>query len=153
MPRISEITATSPSMTIRLPPERISTSSVIARPTPVSVTVPTMMPAVAVAMPMPIMLRAPVTRPSNRSWKPCRAAAANCPWPRKKANSGRWVTRMNIRNSVAQKAERAGESCSTIRFQTSAATGSRKCRPDFSVGPISGRNSIFSSGRSMCSSG
>ena len=140
-------------MIIRLPPDSTSTSSVIARPMPVSVTVPTMMPAVAVAIAMPIMLRAPVTRPENRSEKPCFAAAPTSPVRRKSANSGRWVTRMNIRNSVAQNADSAGESCSTIRFQISAATGSRKCRPAFSVGPISGRNSIFSSGFSMCSSG
>ena len=47
------------SMAITLPCETNSTNSVMRRPSPVSVMAPTMMPAVAVATPMPIMLRAP----------------------------------------------------------------------------------------------
>ena len=43
---------------MRLPPEAVSTISVITRPMPVSETVPTMMPAQAVAMPTEVMLRA-----------------------------------------------------------------------------------------------
>jgi len=60
---------------------------------------------------------------------------------------------MNIRKVVAQKAESAGDRRSTMRFQISATTGSRKCRPDLRVGPISGRYSIGSWGSSMWSSG
>jgi hypothetical protein len=45
---------------------------------------------------------------------------------------------MKIMNTVAQKADSAGESCSTIRHQISTTTGSRKCRPASSVGAVSG---------------
>ena len=141
------------SITIRLPPEMISTNSVSTRPMPVSVTVPTMMPAAAVAMPMPIMLRAPVTSPLYRSLKPRSAAPPTSPVPRNSASSGRWVTRMKAMKAVAQNADSAGESSSTIRFQISATTGSRKYSPVFSVGPVSGSSVSGALGSSMCSSG
>ena len=52
--------ATRNSIAIMLPAEIVSTKSVITRPKPVIDTVPTTMPAAAVASAMPIMLRAPV---------------------------------------------------------------------------------------------
>ena len=47
--------------------------------------------------------------------------------------------------SVAQNAARVGERCSITRFQTSEPTGSRKCMPERSVGPSSGRAVIGAS--------
>ncbi|MNC15495.1 hypothetical protein D3C75_633170 [compost metagenome] len=73
MPRIRLSRAVRSSISSRLPMESISTRSASTRPTPVWETAPTMMPAVAVAMPMPIMLRAPATRPSFKSTRPSRA--------------------------------------------------------------------------------
>ena len=54
---------------------------------------------------------------------------------------------------VAQKAESAGDNSSIIRFQISAATGSRKCKPLFTVGPASGHLRMGSFGSSSCNSG
>ena len=45
MPRISDSTAVSSRIAIRLPPESTSTTSASAEPTPVWLTAPTMMPA------------------------------------------------------------------------------------------------------------
>ena len=64
------------SIAITLPWQTNSTNSVMRRPRPVSVMPPTMMPAVAVATPMPIMLREPSVRPPTTS---CAAAAASAP--------------------------------------------------------------------------
>jgi len=108
MPRIRLITAVRMSMSSRFPPERNSTRSVMTRPMPVSVTVPTTMPAAAVATPIPIMLRAPPTRLSKRSFTPWAAAGTTPPEPRKKDRIGRWVRRMTIMNTVAQNAESPG---------------------------------------------
>ena len=113
-------------------------TSVSTRLTPVRVTVPTMIPAAAVAMPMGIMLWAPLMRPWKRSAKPRRVASPNAPEPRKYASSGRCVTSMKIMKDVAQNADSPGDSCSTIRFQMSATTGSMKYSPLLSVGPVSG---------------
>ena len=117
--------AVNTSIRTRLPPEMNSTNSVITRPMPVRVTVPTTMPAAAVATPMPIMLRAPATRPSSSSLHPWRAAAPRSRSRRKQAVSGCWVTTMKIMNTVAQKADRPGEKRSTTKHQTSTTTGSR----------------------------
>ena len=117
--------ATRISISIRLPPDSSSTISVITSPTPVSETVPTMMPAAAVATPMPIMLRAPVTRPSIRSRTPALKAVPSAPLPRSAARMGFCVTMMKIMNMVAQNADSPGESCSTIRHHTSTTTDSR----------------------------
>ena len=117
--------ATSTSISIRLPPESSSTTSVITRPIPVSDTVPTMMPAAAVATPMPIMLRAPASSPATRSMSPTLTAAPSPSWPRSKAISGRCVTITKIMNKVAQKADSAGDICSTIKHQISTTTLSR----------------------------
>ncbi len=62
-------------MIIRLPPEAVSTISVITRPMPVSDTVPTMMPAQAVAMPTEVMLREAPCKAAIRSSKPSRKRA------------------------------------------------------------------------------
>ncbi len=59
-PMTRQVKATNSSMTMTLPWLMNSTNSVMRRPRPVSVMPPTTMPAVAVAMPMPIMLRAPL---------------------------------------------------------------------------------------------
>ena len=61
---------------------------------PVKLTVPTMMPATAVAIAMPIMLRPPSSRLSYKSLKPCLTVPANERW-RKYAIIGRWVTSIN----------------------------------------------------------
>jgi hypothetical protein len=66
------------------------------------VTVATMIPAAAVATPMPIMLRAPAISPSRRSTSPAMNwAPISAPWPRIHAFSGRWVTMMNSISAVA----------------------------------------------------
>ena len=109
MPSTREIIAMRSSMMMTLPPERNSTNSVIISPRPVSVTVPTTMPAVAVATAMPIMLRAPSARPSTRSSQPV-AMAFGIDWFRKRASSGFLVATMPMTVSVPQKAERPGES-------------------------------------------
>ena len=49
------------------PPEIVSTNPITTCPTPVKVTVPTIIPATAVATPIPIIFLAPFTRPSLRS--------------------------------------------------------------------------------------
>ena len=68
------------SMTITLPWLTNSTNSVMRRPRPVSVMPPTMMPAVAVATPMPIMLREPSVMPpmTSRGRAARRHPAAAC---------------------------------------------------------------------------
>ena len=71
MPKISEANATMPNMMNRFPAEISSTNSASTRPIPVKVTVPTMIPAVEVAMATPIILRAPATRPTFKSENPC----------------------------------------------------------------------------------
>src|SRR5437667_8770692 len=70
MPRMMQIVATRNSMPIMLPAETVSTRSVMTSPKPVIETVPTTMPAAAVAIAMPIMFRAPDPRPSTRSCQP-----------------------------------------------------------------------------------
>ena len=94
------------------------------RPRPVSVIAPTMMPAVAVATPMPIMLREPSFRPCTTSWKPLRKVPA-VGWPRKNSISQRCVSISTISTAMAQKADSAGDISSTIRHQISVAMGSR----------------------------
>ncbi len=86
-----------------LPPEMNSTNSAITCPMPVSVTVPTMMPAAAVAQAMPIMLREPRIRPWNMSAKPSRVAAATSSERilRNSAFSGFWVTSIESNRQTA----------------------------------------------------
>ena len=62
--------------------DELATNSAITWPMPVSVTVPTMMPAVAVAQAMPIMLREPRISPCVMSAKP---RAGRGPRPRPSA--------------------------------------------------------------------
>ena len=134
MPRIRLRKAVSNSISSRLPIDSSSTRSASTRPTPVCDTAPTMMPAAAVAMPMPIMLRAPAIRPSRRSITPSMKVPST--WLRSwriHDSSGRWVSRMITSITEPQKAERPGDSRSTIRHQTSTTTGSRKCRPESST--------------------
>ena len=119
-------------MTMMLPPDTSSTISVITRPMPVSVTVPTMMPAVAVAMPTRgHVARAALSRAVDEiATSPCARRAANARSPRNSGDAAAlrhapcrsWTT-------VPQKAERPGDISSTIRHQISTITGSRKCRP------------------------
>ena len=73
--------------------------------------------------------------------------------PRNRAISGRWVMRMIIMSTVAQNADSPGESCSTIRHHTRTSTGSKKCRPVFTVGPTSGNDTTGASGSSSGRSG
>ena len=69
MPRMRLVTATSSNINTMLPKERTSITLRKRLARPVRVTVPTMMPAAAVATPMPIMLRAPMMSPSHMSLK------------------------------------------------------------------------------------
>ena len=132
-------------MATMLPPDKAVTRSVITSPMPVNVMVPTMMPAVAVAMATVTMLRAPAASPSIRSCTPCQADATLVGSPRNQARSGRWVSTMKARNRVAQNAARIGESCSITRFHTKAPTGSTKYMPERRVGPMSGMRVIGTS--------
>ena len=153
MPRINEATATITSINSKLPDEISSTTSASTSPIPVKVTVPTIIPAVDVAIATPIMLRAPAIRPVFKSPRPWENASCTAFRPRNQALSGRCVTRMMTRNIVAQKAESAGDSSSIIRFQISAATGKRKCKPLLIVGPVSGHFRMGEFGSSRRSSG
>ena len=108
-----------------MPCDTSSTKSVMRKPSPVSVMPPTMMPAVAVAMPMPIMLRLPSFRPWTTSLALSFHACSGMPRPRKKASSGRCVSISTIMVTVAQKADSAGESSSTARHQISTPMGIR----------------------------
>ena len=110
-------------MTIRLPPDSTSTNSVMTWPMPVRVTVPTMMPAAAVATPMPIMFRAPAIMPSIISTQPSLNAAEASPVLRNIALSGRWVIRITSISALAQNADRPGDFRSIIRNQTSTTMG------------------------------
>ncbi len=114
-----------------------------------------MMPAVAVAMPMPIMLRAPEISPSTRSSTPDRMAAPMAAFPVRSVPriitiSGRCVRRMKIMKAVAQKADSPGERRSTISAQTSTTIGRMKCSPDRTVGPGSGSWVTGALGSSIC---
>ena len=138
------------SITITLPCETNSTNSVMRRPRPVSVIAPTTTPAVAVATPMPIMLREPSTKPCTTSWKPC-VQAPGVRVPRTKSNSGRCVTISRQSTTIAQNADSDGESSSIIRHQISTPIGSRKCSPALTVGQVSsafGLSMSMSEGRS-----
>ena len=53
------------------------------------------------------------------------AAVPMSPWPRSSTDSGRCVSITKIMNIVAQKADSAGDICSTIRHQISTTTLSR----------------------------
>mgnify|MGYP001611429760 CR=1 FL=1 len=121
---ISEVVNSSIATT--LPCETNSTKSVMRKPKPVRVMPPTMIPAVPVAMAMPIMLRAPSFRPSITSRAPVRASSVSPPLARKNAVSGRCVNISAISATVAQNADRAGESSSIIRHQISTPIGIRK---------------------------
>ena len=85
---------------------------------------PTTTPAVAVATPMPIMLREPSTKPPTTSWTPC-VHAPGVRVPRTRSNSGRWVTISRQSTTIAQNADSDGESSSIIRHQISMPIGSR----------------------------
>ncbi len=70
------------------------------------------------------------------------------PSVRSQFSSGRWVSSMMISITEPQKADRPGESRSTIRHHTSTTTGSRKCRPESSTARVSGSSSSGLSGSS-----
>ena len=142
------MTATSISMSMRLPPERISTNSVITKLTPVSDTVPTMMPAAAVATPMPTMLRAPVSKTVIRSAMPFLKSPPMLRAPRMTPMMGFCVRMMKIMNMVVQNADIASDSCSAIRHHTSTTTASKWCRPERTVGPVSGNSNTGAFGSS-----
>ena len=138
------------SISITLPWLTNSTNSVMRNPRPVSVMAPTMMPAVAVAMPMPIMLRAPSLKPCTTESQPC-GQAPGVFTPRKKSIKGRCVSISTISAVTAQKAESAGDISSTIRHQISTPMGMMKCSPARTVGQVSsglGLLTSMSSGRS-----
>jgi hypothetical protein len=73
VPSTRQIKPVSTSMMTKFPADRNSTISVMTRPMPVNVTVPTIMPAVAVAMPTAVILRAPDPRPARNSPRPSRS--------------------------------------------------------------------------------
>ncbi len=138
------------SITITLPWLTNSTNSVMRRPRPVSVMPPTMMPAVAVATPMPIMLREPSVRPPMTSRAPC-IQLSPTGWWRSIAISGRCVSISTTSTAMAQNADSAGDISSTIRHQISVPIGIKKCRPARTVGQVSsgfGLSMSMSSGRS-----
>ena len=124
MPSTRQTKATNSSITITLPCETNSTNSVMRSPRPVSVMAPTMMPAVAVAMPMPIMLREPSLKPSTTLRTPP-AQAPGVDTPRNASISGRCVTISTISVVMAQKADSEGDISSTIRHQISTPMGIR----------------------------
>ena len=138
------------SISITLPCETNSTNSVIRSARPVSVIAPTMMPAVPVATPMPIMLRAPSLKPWTSSRQPV-AQAPGVRVPRKKSKSGRCVDISTISITIDQNADSDGDISSTIRHQISTPTGSRKCSPARTAGQVSsarGASMSMSCGRS-----
>ena len=153
MPKIKLINAVNTNISMMLPPEINSTNSVITKPIPVKVTVPTTIPAAAVATPIPIILREPVIMPSNSSIKPVLTAPDTDLFCLKYACNGRCVTTMKIINIVAQNADRPGEKRSTVKHHTSTTIGKRKYKPAFAVGPGSGNISNGLSGSSITSSG
>ena len=88
-------------MPIMLPAEMLSTRSVITNPNPVIDTVPTTIPAAAVAIAMPIMLRAPAPSPSMRSFQPARRRNSGETSLRNIAIKGFCVSSMMMSNAVA----------------------------------------------------
>ena len=126
MPKIRLIMAVKIRINGRFPPEMNSTNSVMTSPIPVRVTVPTTIPAAAVATPIPIIFRAPETKPFIRSFIPCLNENASSLVLRKKPFMGRWVITIKIISTEAQKAESDGENRSTVRHHISTTTGSRK---------------------------
>ena len=141
------------SITSTLPPDTYSTNSVIMKPMPVSVIAPTMRPALAVATPMPIMLRAPRTSPFQRSPSPRRSAAPISPCRLRSARSGGCSTTVAITVTVAQNAESPGDSSSTMRHQRSTTRGTRKWNPARTVGQSSGSRMTGAFGSSIGRSG
>jgi hypothetical protein len=102
IPRISEKSPTNTSIRNSTPPDNCSTSPASSVPMGVRVTVATMIPAAAVATPMPIMLRAPEISPSTRSAAPPASSRPKAPlWPRNIALIGRWVRMMNSITATA----------------------------------------------------
>ncbi|MCY1547494.1 hypothetical protein D9M68_835590 [compost metagenome] len=99
---------------------------------------PTISPAVPQAMAMPIMLRAPSSRPPMASRQPWRQAGPAGCW-RNHAISGRCVTIWNSIAIAAQNADRPAESSSTLRHQTRMPMGIRKYSPARTVGQGCGR--------------
>ena len=119
---------------------------------PVRVTVPTMMPAAAVATPMPIMFFAPAMRPCHTSPK-LRPKPSSTPRQRRSSSSrkcaspnssrrraapfsafisrrtamvfsiGRWMTMIAIVSRIALKADATADMRRTTSVQTSAAMG------------------------------
>ncbi|MCY1534006.1 hypothetical protein D9M68_693620 [compost metagenome] len=123
-PSTRQTKAMNNSITITLPCATNSTNSVMRRPRPVGVMAPTITPAVAVATPIPIMLREPSLKPPTTDCQPC----SQVPAPlvrRNSAISGRWVSMSTIKVVTAQKADSAGDISSTIRHQISMAIGIR----------------------------
>ena len=85
---------------------------------------PTMTPAVAVATPMPIMLREPSLKPPTTEFQPASHVPAVLA-RRNSAMSGRWVSMSTTSVVTAQNAESEGDISSTIRHQISMAIGIR----------------------------
>jgi hypothetical protein len=136
-----------------LPPEAASTKSVIIRPMPVSVTAPTIRPALAQATAMPIMLRAPTTSPRHRSAAPRDSAAPTPPSPRNAASSAGCSSTIAIEVAVAQNADVAGDSSSTVRHQSSTTIGTIRCSPERRIGQGRGRCTTGAAGSSIGMSG
>ncbi len=107
------------------PPDTVSTSPITTCPTPVNVTVPTMIPATAVATPIPIIFFAPLIRPSFKSRTPSLTLENILDFPLKKSISGFWVKTINIINIDAQNADKSGDNRSTVSNQTSTTIGNK----------------------------
>ena len=127
-------------------PRRARRSRSSCRPRPVSVMAPTMMPALAVATPMPIMLRAPqhealpqVAR--RRGAAPATIVARCAPEQRQHQPAAATISAISGRASPRTPTA-PGDSSSTIRHQISTPIGMRKCRPARTVGQ--GRGSWMS---------
>ena len=118
------MTATSTSISIRLPPESISTNSPTTWCAPVSDTVPMMMPATPVATPIGIMLRAPPIMPWTKLSRPWRSAASGTPCPRNNAFSPSWVSTTTIIAVDAQNADKDGLNRSIRMHHSSTTIGS-----------------------------
>ncbi len=154
IPKIKLNTAVNSSINSRLPIDSSSTKSARTSPTPVWETAPTMIPAAAVAIPIPIMLRAPEIKPSRRSIKP----SVKLPWLklwslRIQFSNGRWVIKISISITLPQNADNPGDKRSTIKHQTNTTTGKIKCRPDSSTSFVFGSTSIGLSEASAGSGG
>ena len=147
------MTAVIISMMIRLPPDTVSTISVITRPMPVSDTVPTMMPAVAVAMPTEVMLREAPWKAAIRSSKPSRKRAAKARSPRNAAIKRPLREHDEDEERRAPEGRQAGRQFLHHQAPDQDDDRQQKCRPVRAVSKKSGTLTIAFDGSSCGRSG